>query len=382
MSTIALIELSTGHCECIFSQVRFLTEMKHKVVVFVHPELAARLHAMAVPLEVLPVTSSGLIGAWRVITALRRGLSRHGITQVVFNTSSGSLFRKVALSMPFGIPTYAVVHDIQRLANSWSQRATLWRMKGLLVLADRLSGPCQVLTHIPTRFFYPAWFATPPPGPHPIKASGDVWLVTIGQIETKRRNYSALLAAAEAGWPDNLHLWIIGNATETEGKKILKRLGESLMKNCIHVSDGFMDDAQIHRLLPYCDGILPLTDGNTRYRNGAVSGAFNLAYGYHLPLISGLREQPPIAEIDDITLVPTAPENLGDLLRKLAHDSRDLQHLRASMQQDPRWSFTESQHSYLSGINLIQPEIPDIEITRRGKITLSTRAVLSDAPAH
>ena len=380
MSRIALIELSSGHCECLFSQIRFLREAGHDVVLFVHPDLAPRLQTTAIPLEVLPITSSSLINAWQVIMALRRGWSKHGISRVVFNTASGSLFRKVALTMPFGLPTYAVVHDLHRLSNSWSQRVTLFRMKGLLVLADRLTARCQALTHIPTNFFYPAWFATPKPGPTPVKAAPDVWLVTIGQIETKRRNYTALIEAAEAGWPDNLHIRVIGDATGVDGEDVLKRLRESRMKHCIHISDGFMDDDHIHRLLPYCDGILPLTDGNKRYRNEAVSGAFNLAFGYHLPLISGIREQPSIAEIDDITLAPADHERLVDLLRKLAFDSTELQQKQTAMRQDPRWRFAASQKSYLRGIGLLQHDLRNGETSRFEELILAKISVGDKSP--
>ncbi len=355
MSTVALIELGTGHAECLYSQVRFLREAGHQVVILIHHEQAGRVRDFGVPVEhlpiiELPVSGSGLLPTWRVAVAVRHALKKHAVTRVVFNTASGALFRNIALTMPARLPAYVVLHDVHR---SMALRLSVSRMSGLLVLAERLAAPCQALMHVPTTSFYPAWF--PPPGPAAAtfsKAPGDIWLASIGQIETTRRSYGALLDAAAAGWPGTLRIFLLGNTIGADGAAVVQRLRASPMAGRIEISTSFVADADIHRLLPQCDGLLPLIDGHERYRSRAVSGAFNLAYGYHLPLILGAPGSPALPEIDDIALAPAPGTTLRDLLCALAADPAPLHDLRARMRADPQWSFATSQHRYLLGIGL------------------------------
>ena len=331
MATALIVEFGTAHAECLPMPCRALAEAGHEVRLLVHPDLVPRVRHLA-PAEALPIGGSRLLEAWRVQAALTAAVRRYAPSVVIFNTASGIYFRHAVLLGCRGVPMVATIHDLGRLRRSSVQRFLARRLAGAVVLAERLVAPTRDLTGGPVVAAYPR-VPVPPRRGHP---PGEVWLASVGQVETSRRSYGPLLEAVRRGLPTNVRLFILGRPVGPEGEVVLAALrAADPTGERIQATGTFVSDEDLHQTLAACDGILPLIEGHDRYLDRAVSGSFGLAYSHGLPVVGSAPIGTP--EIDDFAVLPQPGEDFAGLLTRLAADPTALEAARAALAADPRF---------------------------------------------
>lgn len=331
MATALIVEFGTAHAECLPMPCRALTEAGHEVRLLVHPDVVPRVGHLA-PVEALPIGGSRLREVWRVQAALAAAMRRYDPAVVIFNTASGVHFRHAVLLASRRVPMVATIHDLGRLRRSRVQRFLVRRLAGAVVLAERLVAPAKALTGGAVVAACPR-VPVPSRGDHP---PGEVWLVSVGQIETKRRTYGPLLEAVRRGLPTNLRLFILGRPVGPEGEAVLTALrAADPTGERIQATGAFVPDEDLHRILAASDGILPLIEGHGRYLDHAVSGSFGLAYSHGLPVVASAPVGSP--EMDDLAVLPQPGEDFSGLLVRLAADPAPLAAARAAQALDPRF---------------------------------------------
>ncbi|MBU2945203.1 hypothetical protein [Zobellia uliginosa] len=346
----AVIEISTSHEECLYSQALFMENTEIELDVFIHPKLNAQI----LPYKELFNTiffvkeRKGLFKNIRGSIQLLKSLKAYDL--LIFNTASSS---KVIRNTVFFLNLYpkikciGLLHNTKKLNKSFTQKIISTKIKKYFVLADHLIQSYP--KNIKLNSFYPIFF--PVSNIVIRKDKNDIWIVIPGRIDLSRRNYSILLNALEkAENLLNIKFIFLGkllNITE-EGSALLSQFKSSKFSSQIVTFDRFIENEEYHAYLSKADMVMPLLKHDNSYLTNKISGSFNLAYAHKKPLLS----QDFFNEIDDLAgqTVFYNEENLHSILEKI--NQRKLKY--PAFKNLDKWSFQNQKTSYLNFIDLPQ----------------------------
>jgi len=196
--------------------------------------------------------------------------------------------------------------------------------------------------------FYPIFFPAYA-GQGQQKPADEFWICIPGQLEYKRRAYLELLAMLPASLDKRIKFILLGNSRHAHGngEDFESRLG-SYQENFV-IYRQFVADDEFHHVLKQCDVIMPCLGDNPRYLQSGVSGAFNLSFAYHIPML--IEPQFMAHEDFQLSAFSFKPEDFAALLQRLLEQPSLLQEKVSAMQNCEKFSFDWQSRQYLAALS-------------------------------
>lgn len=354
----ALLEIYDSHDETLFSQIRFLQAGGYQVTLITSLQLKNAVKDYHSCQEHVYVDIKGKKGLaqWRALWKLRNYIVREGFEAVIFNTAHGTLLRNFFfLPFPKRIRFYGVLHMLQKLKGSFTQNRISRRIPNYLVLNDYLLDEVKKWPHRGLRFgalysIFPPRF---PEANAPEKPPGVLWVAIPGTVEYTRRDYKALVkSVSEMKHRDGIQFLILGNGDHPKygnGRDLQKLVSERGLQDNFVFFNGFLGNDVFHHYISRCDAVMPLAhplnSDFTNYRENQISGAFNLAFAYKIPLLmhEAYRGIPDFDENG----VFYREEDLATLLDRLPEALAE----KKESYQQAKWSFDFQAKQYLDFIS-------------------------------
>jgi hypothetical protein len=350
MNKIALIELGGSHDECLYSQVLFLKKHGLKVHVILFDDHLAHLDAFP---EVDTWHSykkpGGWLAEWILVFRLLGYLKRQGIKKAVLNTAEGNLIRKLSLAAGDATAFTGILHLSSKLWTSRSQRIISRKVTKYFVLADFIKEKLEKThTGVSIESFYPIYF----PVERAVEAAPDILgrICVPGAVDFARRDYPSLLdELLSAAVPAGLKFILLGRTNNKDGQDLKARIGELGLEEHFMLFDGFIPHRQFYEQLKKAWLVLPLVTPRCKdyayYRNHKITGSFNLAYGFQLPML--LHESFAAIRIYRETSVFYKDGGLLETVIHCLEDPAMLDQVRERMADLPEFRFDVQAKKYI-----------------------------------
>ena len=286
MKSIALVELFPYHSECLYSQLLFM-QGHARVVLICDQRLASVVKTFGQVYDECVFFDFKELSS---LLKLRSYLIRNKINTVVLNTAQGSLPLKfMLLPFPKRIHFAGIIHETQKLTESFGQRLISRKIKSYYVLADYVNRLFPENLGFKHQFFTPAFYPKFDTVNLPDKAD-EIWVCIPGAIESKRRDYKTLLALAQhPQLKEKVKFILLGNATLGEGTSFI---GEIQRLNIAHRFVYFnerVSDELFYSYIRQVDYLLPLIhpDAHTAgdYTKTKISGMFPLSLAFEKTML-------------------------------------------------------------------------------------------------
>jgi len=352
----ALVEIGGSHDECLYSQLLILKHGGYHTTLICDDNVRARLGDVSMADEVMVVTLKGRSVLQRMATLLgiRSRIVGQGIKTVIFNTAEGSDVRDLCIMhYPDDIGFYGTMHNLRKVKGSMTQKVINRRIDHYFLLNDYLIEKAQQIGHKRLKFaaYYPIFFPRYGEVPVAQRKAGELWIAIPGQVEYKRRDYPALVAALAAMSQRPALKFVLPGKSMHEhgnGAELKQLLAEHGLTDMFLLWDGFVDNETYHTYLRHCDVVMPLlhpgNDGYDGYLNLQISGAFNAAFAYKKPLLMH-RDFSGYADFQENAVFYDVP-SLGSTMLQLP----ELTGERKAMYKDEKWTLEAQAARYLSFI--------------------------------
>jgi hypothetical protein len=349
----AVIELSGGHVECIYSQLLFLRQGGYTIHLICSEQLREQVSAFE-PVDHFAFYSPGehFVDHWKCVLAIRRYLIAHRITTLIFNTGGGNHTRDLCIATPPGVTLAGIVHHTHKLTGSFTQFLISMRMKKGFVLNDYL------LDGIPTerrRQFASTYllFREPVEEKRVKKNPNELWIAIPGEVDFRRRDYEGLVRELKSCGPihGSLRFIVLGacNPEQRDGRALRALIQQSGLERHVVLFDGFVQQDAFFGYVRQCDALLPLihpvTDFFGFYKSHQISGTYNLAFGFAKPLL--IHEALRGPEDFDCSALFYTDTTLVPLLNRLAGEPEECAALATRIRSHPKFSFAHQSDNYL-----------------------------------
>jgi hypothetical protein len=299
---IALIELGGSHDECLYSQVLFLKRSGYIIHLIIRQDHYNRLIPYPEVDHWKCVEKPGnWFAEWRLMLDIRAYLRRNNIRNAVFNTAHGNLIRKLSRITGKSTDLTGILHNARKLWTSRTQRIISRRVRKYLVLADfveqNLRSDTRLDRALAIDHFFPVYF--PEQVPTSEKQSSDFLVCIPGPVNYKRRDYISLVEEVRnADLPGSVHFILLGRISGPDGQNLLTRIENGGISGYFTTFNQFVPHDRFYKILSGSNLILPLitpgSDDFDDYQRYKITGAYNLAFGFHIPMLlhesfSGLR---------------------------------------------------------------------------------------------
>jgi len=348
-----LIELGGSHSEVLYPQLSFLKHGGYHTTLICDPkvyDLVKNYDQVDVLLK-SEIPQSGWLRQMNALWKIRNYIVQEKVKLVIFNTANGPLIRTLCL-MPYppDIIFAGILHSLHKLKGSITQSLISYRVRKYFVLAAYLKRLAYTY-HRPKlsfEFFYPMFFM-PPKNEHPVtKPAGEIWIAIAGGLEYGRRDYKSLAYALhKLKKKIPLKFLLLGNSSYPGGdgndfRALISNLG---VEEYFVFWNEYVSNDVFHAYLKKSDAIMPLVHPvphiKSVYLNYQISGSWNLAYAYQLPLLMA----DAFAGLEDFKDygVFYQPENLTEAIEKLPNIL--LSHRK--LYQGDAWQFAFQANQYL-----------------------------------
>jgi glycosyltransferase involved in cell wall biosynthesis len=287
----AIIEIGGSHDECLYSQLLFLKKAHHDVDLYCSQNLYEQVKKFDIADNIFFLDiQKGFLNKLKNNIFLWKKIRIEAYEKVIFNTAQGNSLRDLML-FPFSkkVEFIGLIHNANKLLNSFSQKLISRKIKKYFVLNDYLLPVQKEVNHIKISSFYPIFF----PNFEKVsiqKPDHEIWICIPGQIQQFRRNYKALIHSIDKEQiPNNINFILLGKCHESndcqEVKELIKEKG---LENHFRLWTRFISNEEFHTFLSISDYIMPLVNvekDKSSYLNYKISGSFNLAFAHKKPLI-------------------------------------------------------------------------------------------------
>lgn len=288
--SIALIELGGSHDECLYSQVLFLKYYGLRIHVVLFED---HLHRIDEFPEVNTWQGynkpAGWLGEWILVFRLLSYLKRQGINKAVLNTAEGNLIRKLSLVAGRRVEFTGILHLSSKLRTSRSQKIISRKIRKYFVLADFIKDKlAKAATNVSVESIYPIYF--PAEKVEDTLQDQSRQICIPGAVDFARRDYQSLLdEMLSAVIPSGVKFVLLGRTSNRDGQELKARIRELGLGEHFTLFDGFIPHEKFYEKLKKAWLVLPLITPRCKdyadYIDFKITGSFNLAYGFRLPML-------------------------------------------------------------------------------------------------
>lgn len=276
--------------ENIYSLVHLLTMKQYKVFLVCNENLNELIkerekieQVFLVPTELKPIRVQK-----EVLRLTRKIIGDKKIDTIIFGTTEIKPVRNILPLLP-RINMLGIVHDALKLDSSGTFKYIYsFRIKKYFVFGDFIKNNLKRSIKQKLFAFYPCYFPILSVNEAPVKIEGEKWIIVPGVVKGERKDYIPLLKKVLAvGMPGNIKIIFLGKLykEELEIVDLVQKINHH--EQNIKTFDEFLTYDLFHSYLQKADFILPLLkiSEDFFYGNTKISGAFNLAYSYRLPML-------------------------------------------------------------------------------------------------
>lgn len=344
MSKVLLIELSDSHSE-VFNPVRkYLAEAGYEVDCFVT--------------EKYPIENNGLVkrvaleNRLRQLSELNRYIHAQKYENLFFNTAEGLSVRDFCYLNHFrNLNICGVLHQAKKLKRSYTQRVISSKIKNYFVLAEYIKDYASGLNDkVELEYFYPL-------SPYSGEKQTERLIITVpGEIALWRRDYEWLIEFIKNNIEnirEKFYFIFLGSADNPDGKKVIEYIKENSLDKVIKFYDSYVAENEFNKVVSSSDLIFSLLNPGVgeydSYRRTKISGAFNLSFNYHIPMLlnNDFRE----AKDFQIISFFYDKHNFSDVLNSINENSIRL--LAANFEKDVRFSYDYQSNKFRKFVNKI-----------------------------
>lgn len=285
---IGLIEVYTAHAECLYTQLEFLKQKYDDVTLICPTKLKPHVkefHHNKIIFKDLEFSRLGL-------KEYKQFINEQCFDLIIFNTAQGELKKLFFSLAPFKCKRiYGVLHNVAKLKGSIGQFFINQHISGYFVLSDYIKR--TALTLYPKgkfEVFYPTKF----PNFKQIelkKKDNEIWITIPGSLEFYRRDFEGFfLQLKKRNVNKNIRFILLGRSTHKGGKyqEAIQFIQDAGLDNQFLLFEQFVPNDLFHSYLNKTDYILPLlhpSHASGKDYQYKISGSFNLAYSYNIPLL-------------------------------------------------------------------------------------------------
>ncbi len=350
----ALIEIGTAHDECLYSQLCFLKDSGYEVDLICSSVLKEKVTLIA---SGFTTTFFGfgknIIGDFKNLLNLRRYLLQNKFSKVILNSADGIKIRNLLLfPFPKEIEFTGILHDSEKIIKSGNQRFINKKVKKYFVLSD------YVLDHVNSlkleKQKFESIYTIFQPEYDSIKISkptDEFWVCIPGRAEQKRRDYNQLLKnLSQTRLNEKIKIILLGSSDEKFKLQLKETINKlTLMKQFILFED-FLDNNTFYSYLKLSDVVLPLIHPSAvwfnKYFRTQISGSYNMAFTYKIPLLC--EKSFSIYEDFKDTGFFYEVDNLIEKINELASDRDRFMKMKSSMYKLTKWNYDLQRERYIN----------------------------------
>lgn len=344
--TIAIVEVSESHEECIYSQASFLTNAGYNIDLYIHPKINSQIEDYRNLFNNIMVVDFENTSFLKRVYLQKKILNKlSNYDKIIFNTASSSkIVRNLCLFLKFSkVECYGILHNVKKLKKSFTQKLISYKIKKYFVLSDHLK-PTNSIVKIQS--FYPIFF--PKYKCEENIKKNNIWITIPGRLDYNRRDYDFLFNNIKTLENiDNIKFVLLGkiDPKSNEGKNLYKKLNQLKILNNFILFNDFIDNVTFHNYIKKSDFILPLLIKNKDYLNYKITGSFNLAYAYKKILISNIF----FSNIEDLSenSLFYDKESFNELILKISNGTVS----KKEIYKKNKWNYNIQKKQYLGLIN-------------------------------
>ena len=339
MIKIALIEVGAMHDECLYSQIQFLKHKNHKVTLFCHADLEPRIKDFPDLSKIIYLDLSSKIKKYYAWYKIRKYLMDKHFSKVIFNSAERNIL-KLIFFLPTKIECIGTIHNADKLNKKNYQKKISKRLKKYLALNDFIKDNVQKekLTTNKIESYYPIFF--PEIKRSLVKPKKEIWITIPGGFDSNKRDYTILKK-----WKitKGIKIIFLGNYNNLKARKFINNLKSNPSFSSFIFFDNYISNELFHDYIMHSDFILPLIHPNVPYYDlylkYKISGSYNLAFAYKIPL---LIEQ-SFSEVKDFqeNSIFYNYKNINNIFNLINKNSKEFY-------QNPKWEFEYQKEKYLS----------------------------------
>jgi hypothetical protein len=330
---VALIEIGGSHEECMLTQMIALKSINASVTLICTPEIKARNPHFEKYVDAILVVDFTK-KAWadfKLIVGINQFLKSNNFQKAVLNTAQGGHIRNLCLTAPKSVEFIGIIHTIRKFQGSFTQKIIHRKIRKYLLLSDFLLDKITIPKKMKVESFYPIDY--PEFDLKISKKSTETWITIVGGVENRRKDLTGFLSMLEKTDNENIKFVFLGKSDENKEEVLnfkaqieeMNRANQVITFNDFIAPDLF--NAYIQESDFLCPLIHPETQSAEQYISNQISGAFNLAYSFQIPLL--IHET--YNEIEDLqnssyfynltnfdSKLQNAIQNRGEIVAKIA----------------------------------------------------------------
>ncbi|MCL5245897.1 hypothetical protein M4I21_08785 [Cellulophaga sp. 20_2_10] len=348
--TVAIVEVSESHEECIYSQALFLTSANYKVDLYIHPKINSQIDNYRYLFNNIIITDFENISILKRIHQQQRLLKKlNNYDKVVFNTASSSrIVRNLCLFLLFSkTECIGVLHNIKKIEKSFTQSLISLKIKKYFVLNDFIL-PSREIKKIKIVSFYPIFFPSFKKD-ETLDKKNKIWLTVPGRLDYNRRDYNLLFETIRnCKNTENIKIILLGKISDssTDGQKTLKKLKDLKIEENFILFNDFVDNDTFHNYLDKSDYILPLLNKSDDYLKYKITGTFNIAFAHKKIMLTNHFFK-KIPDLQENSIFYTR-ENLTKIISNI---NNSILLKKDDAYKNLKWNFDVQKEQYLNLIN-------------------------------
>jgi hypothetical protein len=340
---VILVEIGGSHDECLLTQMIALHNNGKQVILIATPEVIDRNPHFDQYLSEAVLVKKKDKGKGEVARLVWLKIKQREPELVVFNTAQGGTVRNVCvMALASNIPFAGIIHTTRKLEGSFTQRLINWKIKKYLLLSEFLHRKVTPPGKVKTDYFYPIEFYK---GNQTLEKEKPVQIGIIGGVERRRKDLDGFIQMLKNLKRDDVQFVFIGksDAEHDDVKDFNHLLAAEELEDKVRLFSHFLSQDEFDAHLRNTDLILPLVHPNTpsadQYFKNQISGAANVAFGYHIPMlihkayghIEEMNAGSTYYELDSFN------EQLDDAIRRRNEKAERLKELYKAEEQQGRY---------------------------------------------
>lgn len=349
MEKIALLEIGGSHDECLLTQMHAIKQSGREVVLITTQEVIDRNPIFNNYVDSsLVFSATELNNRMKSMKTLLRFLKQEKVSKLVLNTAQGHHVRNLSLLALFSkIKFIGVIHTTRKFNDSFTQKIIHKKIKKYLLLSEFLKSKISPEKGITLDYFYPIrfdkvdYFA-----PKQEKAN----IVIIGGVENRRKDLEGFPNLIQQ-IDDDFQFVFLGKS-DPKNEEVIefkKRLNEQNLMDKVTFYDDFVSNEEFSKQIQISEAILPLVHPKTpsadQYFKNQISGAMNVAFGYHKTLLIH-EEYQSIKEMQPASLYYNL-NDFGDVLRR---NKLEFARISESMNKNSLYNIENQEKRYMDFI--------------------------------
>ncbi len=291
---IALIEFSERQHDIIYPQILLLNNLFENVFLWINTKTALDESLIEGKVCIQKVDFYNRKIRLNFIRNFNNISEKYSINNVILNNAQGIFVRDFILKFLFSkINIYGILHDTDKLKNSFTQKLISLKINKYFVLNDFVKDYCNKnFKNYKIESIYPCFINKK------IRellnedsVKSDMITICIpGEIDQNRRDYKFLLnIISENKIPENIKFIFLGTAVDDKGFEIINYIKRNNLENKIRTFNEFIPEKLYYKTIFESDIIATLIHPGlkyyTSYKEAKISGAYLSALSFKKPLL-------------------------------------------------------------------------------------------------